>query len=804
MLVDELGLDPGPRARRARAAAAAAGPVADAGRARARSAPSAPTAGCCRTTPRTPTRSSAARTTSRPACGGCGTRASWRWSGRPASASPRWSAPAWSPRWSAAGTPVLVTTPGAHPTGLARRAEAAGPADPGGGPGRGGGHRCARTPPSGSGTSPRWPPTWAPAGALVLSLRADHLGDLAPYPDIARVLEDGLYLLGPMSEPDLRSAIEGPARRAGLRLEPGLVDLLVREVEGEPAAPAAALPRAARDLGAPRGPDPDRRRATGPPAGSGTPSPSRPRRCTTPWTTPQRSRLRSLLLRLVMPTEDGDPVRARVPRAKVAADDAAPAARRAAGRRPAGQHRRRHASRSPTRRWCGSGRGCAAGSTTTSTGSASSGTWPAPPTPGTRMGRPDSELYRGARLARTAGVAGPGRPRPERHRDGLPRRLRRPRRGGAARRRGADRAGAQGQPPAARRPGRCRRLLVAGPGRRRPRRAQRRPGANRRTAPSTRPPWRRPAAPAPRRSTTSLATSLLLAARGPPARRRVAAGWENLASHADAAGPASADPACLWCRDSRRAVSVTASSDGALVAPATRAEGVQLFDAETMAPVPFGDDTPTSVIRFSPDGKLLAAAVNHWTGARRRGIVPLPVRLYDLPDGSCPIASSVVGRPEATSSTAGLQRDGSRLAAGVSSGTTMRTTGEERAPSWCGTWPAGGARLRGRRARRGHRRAEPGRRRVFTATPGERTAAGLRRRHRPPAPVGRTHHHRHLRRVRSRGQPGRVDARGRERVTGSDLLDTTTLTTTRLRPCGVTPGPVSSTPTTARCWSRRL
>ncbi len=36
----------------------------------------------------------------------------------------------------------------------------------------------------------------------------------------------------------------------------------------------------------------------------------------------QRRQLRSLLLRLVMPTEDGDPVRARVPRAKVAGDDA--------------------------------------------------------------------------------------------------------------------------------------------------------------------------------------------------------------------------------------------------------------------------------------------------------------------------------------------------------------------------------------------------------------------------------------------------------------------------------------------------
>ncbi len=40
----------------------------------------------------------------------------------------------------------------------------------------------------------------------------------------------------PMSEENLRAAIEGPARHAGLRLEPGLVDLLVREVDGEPGA----------------------------------------------------------------------------------------------------------------------------------------------------------------------------------------------------------------------------------------------------------------------------------------------------------------------------------------------------------------------------------------------------------------------------------------------------------------------------------------------------------------------------------------------------------------------------------------
>ena len=53
----------------------------------------------------------------------------------------------------------------------------------------------------------------AAGGPLVLSLRADHLGDLASYSDITRILEEGLYLLRPMDEPDLRSAIEGPARR---------------------------------------------------------------------------------------------------------------------------------------------------------------------------------------------------------------------------------------------------------------------------------------------------------------------------------------------------------------------------------------------------------------------------------------------------------------------------------------------------------------------------------------------------------------------------------------------------------------
>jgi len=73
-------------------------------------------------------------------------------------------------------------------------------------------------------------------GSVVLGLRGDRVGDLAAHPAIARLVEGGLHLLGPMTAPDLRRAVEGPARQSGLRLEAGLVDLLVREVEGEPAA----------------------------------------------------------------------------------------------------------------------------------------------------------------------------------------------------------------------------------------------------------------------------------------------------------------------------------------------------------------------------------------------------------------------------------------------------------------------------------------------------------------------------------------------------------------------------------------
>ena len=154
---------------------------------------------------------------------------------------------------------------------------------------------------------------------VVVALRADRMGDLAGYPAFAKLVERGLFLLGAMSEDDLRTAIEGPARQAGLLVEPGLVDLLVREVEGEPGALPllshalretwlrregrnltvagyqasggirGAVAQSAEDVYARLGPD-------------------------------QRHLLRDLLLRLVTPGAEGEPVRVRMPRRQVIVD----------------------------------------------------------------------------------------------------------------------------------------------------------------------------------------------------------------------------------------------------------------------------------------------------------------------------------------------------------------------------------------------------------------------------------------------------------------------------------------------------
>ncbi|MFN8157560.1 MAG: BTAD domain-containing putative transcriptional regulator [Candidatus Nanopelagicales bacterium] len=71
---------------------------------------------------------------------------------------------------------------------------------------------------------------------VVVTLRADHLGGLAASPRFARAAERALLLITPMSEEQLARVIVEPAQQVGLVLEPGLVDLLLRDVVDEPGA----------------------------------------------------------------------------------------------------------------------------------------------------------------------------------------------------------------------------------------------------------------------------------------------------------------------------------------------------------------------------------------------------------------------------------------------------------------------------------------------------------------------------------------------------------------------------------------
>jgi WD40 repeat protein/DNA-binding SARP family transcriptional activator/energy-coupling factor transporter ATP-binding protein EcfA2 len=159
----------------------------------------------------------------------------------------------------------------------------------------------------------------AAVAPLVVAVRADHLGNVTTRGTFARIVERSLHLLGPMDGVDLRAAIEGPARQAGLLLEPGLVDLLVREVEGEP----GALPllshvlhqtwqrREGRTLTV------DGYRASGGIREAVGRSAEEVYERIAPE---RRPVLRDLMLRLVTATPEGEPVRNRVPRALVGDD----------------------------------------------------------------------------------------------------------------------------------------------------------------------------------------------------------------------------------------------------------------------------------------------------------------------------------------------------------------------------------------------------------------------------------------------------------------------------------------------------
>ncbi|MFD1934920.1 hypothetical protein ACFSKW_25950 [Nonomuraea mangrovi] len=65
---------------------------------------------------------------------------------------------------------------------------------------------------------------------VVVGMRADFYPHALRYPALASALQSRQLVVGPMTESQLRQAIEGPARRARVDIDTGLVELLLREI----------------------------------------------------------------------------------------------------------------------------------------------------------------------------------------------------------------------------------------------------------------------------------------------------------------------------------------------------------------------------------------------------------------------------------------------------------------------------------------------------------------------------------------------------------------------------------------------
>ena len=72
------------------------------------------------------------------------------------------------------------------------------------------------------------------AVTVVLAMRADYYGPCADHHALASLLETGQILVGPMTEDELRRAIELPAERAGLQIDDQLTDALLDHTVNRP------------------------------------------------------------------------------------------------------------------------------------------------------------------------------------------------------------------------------------------------------------------------------------------------------------------------------------------------------------------------------------------------------------------------------------------------------------------------------------------------------------------------------------------------------------------------------------------
>jgi WD40 repeat protein len=73
---------------------------------------------------------------------------------------------------------------------------------------------------------------------LVLAMRADFLDRFSPFPQFAKIIEKNIDIVADMHADELRQAIEQPAARHGVVFEQGLVEEIIKDVQGQ----AGSLP----------------------------------------------------------------------------------------------------------------------------------------------------------------------------------------------------------------------------------------------------------------------------------------------------------------------------------------------------------------------------------------------------------------------------------------------------------------------------------------------------------------------------------------------------------------------------------
>ncbi|AQZ61522.1 High-affnity carbon uptake protein Hat/HatR [[Actinomadura] parvosata subsp. kistnae] len=69
-----------------------------------------------------------------------------------------------------------------------------------------------------------------PPALVLIAVRGDVIDKCADHPELVTALREGPFVLGPMTEPELRAAITVPAHAAGLDVEAGLADTILGEL----------------------------------------------------------------------------------------------------------------------------------------------------------------------------------------------------------------------------------------------------------------------------------------------------------------------------------------------------------------------------------------------------------------------------------------------------------------------------------------------------------------------------------------------------------------------------------------------